>query len=419
MQRGVLVLAILATLCLFGELLGGISFFFQTGGFIYLPRESVRAAEFRTPAKYKQRLHPYFGFTGQYFSDGGQYFSDSDELYTNSLGFRQRESLEIPVTRGTTDFVVVVLGGSVAEHVAVGPYGFTLRDKLRTLPSLAGKNIILINMAQGSGKQPQQLFELAYLLAIGQKIDLVINIDGFNEFALAYQNHTAGLNPVLPSVQIIKPLALELSPGPEAAQYYDLASRILTTKQAVNEHATSLRQARTGLSFLKASILVNWNRMTLAKSISEYESLIVRERDWSIIKARFGLDLPNSGNVFETAFELWLRCSQQIKKLSETNGTAYLHVIQPNQYHSKHQFSDHERKIAFLPGHEYRVGVEGGYPLFVERKLLLEANGIVSAIDLFDSETEEVYSDNCCHYTRKGLNLFMRFIVDNVEGRLH
>jgi hypothetical protein len=69
MSKAIVVLAIIAALSLCGELLGALLFFFQTGGLIYLPRESVRIAESRELMKYRQRLHPYFGFTGQYFGD--------------------------------------------------------------------------------------------------------------------------------------------------------------------------------------------------------------------------------------------------------------------------------------------------------------------------------------------------------------
>jgi hypothetical protein len=109
-----------------------------------------------------------------------------------------------------------------------------------------------------------------------------------------------------------------------------------------------------------------------------------------------------------------------MKVLSESNGSAFLHVIQPNQYYSKHLFSEHERLVAFLQSnHEYRLGVEGGYPLFAQRKKVLETNGIASGVDLFDTEAQEVHVDNCCHYTALGLNLFLQFISENVARRLH
>src|ERR1700730_17791861 len=126
MKRAVVVFAIIVGLALCGELMGALLFRFQTGGLIYVPRERVGIAQSPELMKYRQRLHPYFGFTGQYYRD-----FDNQQLRTNSLRFRQRDPLKIPVTPGPTDFVVAIFGGSVAEHVAIGPYGPTLRDKLQ------------------------------------------------------------------------------------------------------------------------------------------------------------------------------------------------------------------------------------------------------------------------------------------------
>ena len=57
-------------------------------------------------------------------------------------------------------------------------YACTARQALQRLPQLAGKKVVVYNMAQGPGKQPQQLMELAYLIAAGQHIDLVLSLDG-------------------------------------------------------------------------------------------------------------------------------------------------------------------------------------------------------------------------------------------------
>ena len=149
MKRAFIVPAIIVGLVLCGELMGASLFLLQTGGLIYVSREPVPVAASPEPLKNKQRLHPYFGFTGKY----SKHFN-TQQFYTNSLGFLQREPLKIPVRRGPTDFVVAIFGGSVAEHVAIGPYGKTLQDLLQGLPFFSNINLVVINMAQGSGKQP-------------------------------------------------------------------------------------------------------------------------------------------------------------------------------------------------------------------------------------------------------------------------
>jgi hypothetical protein len=109
-----------------------------------------------------------------------------------------------------------------------------------------------------------------------------------------------------------------------------------------------------------------------------------------------------------------------MRGLAELNRAAYVHVVQPNQFYSKHSFSPRERSIALVVSadHEYRVGTERGYRVLEEHRAVLEANGIVSALDLFDAEPEEVYVDACCHYTRKGLELFTQFVVGQIAQRI-
>ena len=159
------------------EAAGAAFFFWQQGSLVYLKRAVPEAATQQTTARYKQRLHPYFGFAGPYN------LREAD-LTTNALGFPQRETFAIPYLPANNDFVVVVFGGSLAYRSVYGREGgMPLVDALNALPEFSGRRVVVINMAQGAGKQPQQLMEFAYLLAIGQHIDLALNIDGFNEFA--------------------------------------------------------------------------------------------------------------------------------------------------------------------------------------------------------------------------------------------
>jgi hypothetical protein len=109
MKRAFIVLAIIVGLALCGELMGAALFLLQTGGLIYVSREPVTVAASPEPLKNKQRLHPYFGFTGKY----SKHFN-TQQFYTNSLGLLQREPLKIPVRRGPTDFVVAIF----EEHLS-------------------------------------------------------------------------------------------------------------------------------------------------------------------------------------------------------------------------------------------------------------------------------------------------------------
>ena len=128
----------------------------------------------------------------------------------------------------------------------------------------------------------------------------------------------------------------------------------------------------------------------------------------------------SDSQLFPALFDLWLRSSQQMRVLTEAQQGRYLHVVQPNQYYSRHPFTAREREIALAQKETmgYRQGVELGYALLTARSAILQQNGIVSAIALFDTIADEVYSDSCCHYTARGETLVAEFVATEAERRL-
>ena len=83
--------------------------------------------------------------------------------------------------RDPNEYVIAILGGSVAEHFGnyIRPQYFEpLRD---VIPEIRDRRIRVVNFALGGYKQPQQFILASYLL---ENFDMVINIEGFNEMAL-------------------------------------------------------------------------------------------------------------------------------------------------------------------------------------------------------------------------------------------
>ena len=84
---------------------------------------------------------------------------------------------------GDDRVILAVLGGSVASIFAtVGGKG--LVRELQAYPRFRGKEIVVVSLAMGGYKQPQQLMALNYILSLGAHFDIVLNLDGFNEVAL-------------------------------------------------------------------------------------------------------------------------------------------------------------------------------------------------------------------------------------------
>jgi hypothetical protein len=395
------------------EISGVLFFYWTNGGLVYLNTRGSGAAEAAGPPRYRQRPHPYFGFTGLYDQDYGS-------IRTNNLGFLQRERISVPLAAEPNDLIVAVFGGSVAESLATNLTGGpSLRDSLQALPALAHRRIVILNMAQGAGKQPQQLIELVYLLALGQRIDVVINVDGFNEFALGYQNYAADLDPILPAIQRMKPLAMEMYRGQASADYYEIASRMLSARNAMERYSQSMRQASTGMGVTYAGMLARWHRMMFERYTDRYAEFFIVPNDWRDLRTEMGLDLSpqtSGAGTFKSIFDVWLRCSQQMKLLAAVNHATYLHVVQPNAFYTKPPVARREGPATLT--YYYNIGINGGYSLMAERGETLRSNGIASAVDLFDGQPDGVYVDNCCHFTPRAEGELVRFIVAELERQL-
>lgn len=90
------------------------------------------------------------------------------------------ESEELPYRRKRDEFVIAVLGGSVAMDWGrwVQNSKFFSDDLREKLPALKGRPIKWLNLALGGYKQPQQLQVATHYL---DSADLFLNLEGYNE----------------------------------------------------------------------------------------------------------------------------------------------------------------------------------------------------------------------------------------------
>jgi hypothetical protein len=407
--------AVLALCVLSAEVAGTLFCYWETGSLVYLGHRIPPTSSPPAPAGVTKRPHPYFGWVRPYSI---RFPSATGEVFTNNFGFMQREPVTIPYQPQPGDLIVAVLGGSVATRTVLGQEGGTpLRVALQTQPTLEGRKVVLISMAQGAQKQPQQLIELAVLVAMGQHIDLAVNIDGYNEFALGMHNLAAGLHPILPPAGIMRGLANELSGLEGSPEHYRLAYEMLQARTQFQQQTERSAAARTGLTYAVAHAGALLARSTHARSAMAYE-IFMHTGSAARADTRLSLDMPapKPEDPIQDLFDLWLRSSRAMRALAAAGATRYLHVVQPNQYFSRHRFSEHERRIAVstsLP-----TGLDRGYALIEQRMPELAKLDIVSAIDLFDAVDGEVYADDCCHFNGRGETLFAEYVAKEIAGRL-
>lgn len=413
------LLTCVALVLLFGEIAGAILFYRQQGRFIYSNQGvhvDAKTNNFAPTAR--QRLHPYLGFAGPYSIE-------TEGWKFNNLGFPQATPYKVPFKPSPRDLVVVVFGGSVASNL-VTPWqgGLSLGAVLQE--EMPDRNIIVYSMAQGSGKQPQQLIALAMLLTLGQHIDVIVNLDGFNEFALGYSNARYLTHPIFPSFTILWGIGMGLEPRGGSSDFHRIAADLIEAKSAIRDEEDAADASRSGAAYIFHKLRVSSALRTKARAEQAYMAAVKSSSHETLggsIQAMMGLNLPytNQASPWEDIFQIWLRSSDAMAALSKGAGAQFLHIIQPNQYFSKKQFSPDEARVALSQpeGEAMRFGAERGYPMFAERADLLQARGILSAINLFDGEPGAMYVDNCCHYTRSGETMLTRFVVAKILERLN
>lgn len=406
------------------EIAAGAAFSIRNGGFFYTahrPRTATLEAQLDTPLLQPNpdnlalvfRLHPYFGFV---YRPGWVQTGYS----TNNLGFLTPYPLPLAKTDGQV--VVGLFGGSVAALLSQHELEHhVLADALRSLPRFRGKQVVVVSLAAGSYKQPQQLLVLSYLLARGQSFDLVINVDGFNEAAFSYMNNEAGVETSMPSASLISPL-IDLADKDLSPKRLTLTLAALQTKRDLRQALTRMDECRSATCY---TLTWMWKGHLLRRYHRQVEELShpdesAQPADSLVFLHRSGRPLAD-GDAREEIARDWANCSLMMRDLLAAKGVPYFHFLQPNQYYVTHRtFGDAERRIAFDPQSTVRAGVELVYPSLRARVDGLRAAGVEAfdATSIFDDVAAPVYVDSCCHYNPLGTRVLADHLARTIVSSL-
>jgi hypothetical protein len=378
------------------------------------------------------RFDPYFGFTLEREISMLGFLADArtrrrllaggdaadglpawTRMRTNNFGFFS--AVDYPVIDPETT-LIGIFGGSVARMLALqgGP---RLEQQLT---ALYRRPVRVLNFARGGFKQPQQAIVLAYFLLVGQRLDLAINLDGFNDVALARLNSKAGLDSSMPSIQHLRGLELlTLGATDPVAMRYMLSLSEAREREAALER--SLSRARFAAHYMLADLWqqrVAQRRRSLEAAPPAAEG--PRESLISITSPLPGAGAAGSIEADEKILSEWMQGSQLMAALSRWGGVQFLHVLQPNQYAGRRSFSERERRIAFNDASPYREHAAALYPLLRERGEVLRREGIEfhDAVDVFVDVPGIVYADDCCHFNQRGNDLLVDFVVDAIRSTL-
>jgi len=359
------------------------------GGDEFTERPDARAGEFLIGDAHEV-IHPYLGFV-------------DDPLRTpdtSYLGFPGKGDDPF-AARPEHTVRIGVFGGSFARGVAMEG-----RAVMQQTLEEGGIESEVINLAMGGYKQPQQLALLTWLLSRGAVIDVVLNIDGFNEVALPpVENMSMGVNPFYPRAWYHRVQGV-----------YDRGTLRLVGRGAL---LVSWRRKWASIfdQILPWSITLNviWRAgdRGIEKEIEHVQmELAAHKADASRFIASGDDPRIADGRLYEELAEHWRGCSELMETLCKSRGIVYVHCLQPNQYHEAGRvLTPEERDTAFQEDHMYRPGVVQGYPLLLrEGKALLSAGVDFHDLTLiYRDEAEPIYRDACCHPNQLGYDLVAEY----------
>jgi hypothetical protein len=396
--------------CLFAELLGLAAYYADTGALFYLHRkaypELLPAPQDRLIVG--EALHPYFGPThrpGTPFDIPASLREGTavpERLANNNFGFVSAHDYPFAKT-GDDQVVVGMFGGSVGVWFCqIGAP--RLVEQLRQVPYFKDREIVPLCFAHEGYKQPQQALVLAYFLSIGQAFDVVVNIDGFNDVALAALNSQQGLDISMPSVQHLDPLIALVNRSALTPEKLASLAAIFRDRQTLVELAGRIAANRSAAVHL---VLDRYHARVSARysrELGRFSNLPANPPENALIQATPSTQEREGPAVFADIAEMWSGASLLMDQMVEARGGAYFHVLQPNQYFTTRQFDPAEAATAVNQASPYKTSVEHGYPALIAAARKLTDAGVmfVDATSAFDQVDAAVYMDDCCHYTLAG-----------------
>jgi hypothetical protein len=318
------------------------------------------------------------------------------------------------VPRGAGELRVAVFGGSMAGMTA-GAIEDALRRRLREGPA-PPHTVRVQNLAFGGAKQPQQLMALTYLLALGARFDVVINLDGFNDVVLPVaENWTEGVSPIYPRGWSGRVGALA-EPAALAA-----VGRATVLRDARVKWADVMDESIVSSTVFGNTVWALVDRV-LQRRASGAEADARTATAAVPGFARTGPARPASlAETRRLVVDVWLRSSVQMHEVARASGARYVHVLQPNQYvPGSKVLTAEERRIAYRPDSAYGQAATEGYPLLIAAGPRLRAAGVsfTDATPVFATDARSLYIDDCCHLGPEGTRTLAGLIAARVADVL-
>jgi hypothetical protein len=409
--------------CALAELAALFLYYVDTGGFYYTSQRAYETplAPVEEGRLTGEALHPYFGPTHK----PGVPFelpeslrapnAPAPHLRTNNFGFVSAHDYPF-VRQSPNQFIIGMFGGSVGLWFCQVGAERLLQD-LKQNPFFRTKDLVPLCFSHEGYKQPQQLLVLTYFLEIGQPLDLVINLDGFNDVALATLNDRRGIDISMPSVQHVDGLVNLVNQATLTPDKLRSLANIQRDRERLAALAARAQRARLAVVHVVADRLYRRTFNEYSRELGRFSNLPSNASGNSLIQVTGRVRTRDEKDLYSDMAEEWARASVLMNDLLAPRGVPYFHFLQPNQYYTRRSFSDAEAKVALSAESPYRTAAATGYPaLIVASAKLLPRERFFNAVDAFNGEPSPVYMDNCCHYTRTGNYVLADFMARSILG---
>jgi hypothetical protein len=337
--------------------------------------------------------------------------TQAPRVATNNFGFVSAH--DYPFQPSDSQAVVGIFGGSVAAWFCQVGADRLVAD-LRRQPAYAARDLVPLCFAHEGYKQPQQLLVLAYFLSIGQRFDLVVNIDGFNEVAIGSLNEQHGWDESMPSVLHLDPLIGLVNQSTLTPAKLDALAAINRDRARLNSLASMLNGNKLASVDLLGGRYYAYLDNRYRAELVAFDQIPSAPPRQSAIHVEPPVRARRGDELFADIARDWIAASALMNGMLASRHVPYVHVLQPNQYYSMRVFSEAERKVAFNTGSPFKDGAMRGYP-FLERAIGANDAPVQAfdAVHLFDAEPRPVYIDDCCHYTLIGYQRLADFIAES------
>jgi hypothetical protein len=277
---------------------------------------------------------------------------------------------------------------------------------MKKMEKYKGKKIKIYSFALGGYKQPQQLFALAYILSLGYHLDVVINIDGFNEVALSYaENYKSGVSTYYPRNWSLY-----------SQQYFDKNTvALINTIEELKLQKQFISRFPPILSYLPTRIIDHFINQ---KQLNLQEKIQLSEKPDNT-KGPEPYMMKSEKAITQNIIDVWKNSSLQMARLSQANNIDYYEFLQPNQYlPGSKEFTQEEKNKFIKKNHIYSLPTKNLYPKLIESAKELAKKETINIVDLtqvFKSEKETIYEDDCCHYNKRGNSILTKYISQYLD----